>query len=197
VVDLGTGDGRSVLARARREPGAVVVGIDASAAAMAESSLRAARPARKGGLPNALFVVAAAERPPAELAGIAAEVSVLFPWGSLLRGALALDDAGAVAAGIAGLVAPGGVVRMLLSIDPHDRLSTPPPTAADRRSSTERWARHGLDLCVLEPVGAAEAAASGSTWARRLRAGHDRAIWRVELRRQSRTAELSGAARIR
>jgi 16S rRNA (adenine(1408)-N(1))-methyltransferase len=78
--------------RARREPGALVIGIDASATAMAESSLRAARASRKGGLPNALFVVAAAERPPDELRATAAEVTVLFPWGSLLRGALALEN---------------------------------------------------------------------------------------------------------
>ncbi len=114
-----------MLARARREPAALVVGVDAAAVAMAESSLRAARPARKSGLPNALFVVAAAERPPAELTGIAAEVTITMPWGFLLRGALALDDACAAAAGIASLLAPGGGVRILLSIDPRDGLEMP------------------------------------------------------------------------
>ena len=40
----------------------------------------------KGGRGNVLFVVAAIEAPPAELLGAADEVSVLFPWGSLLAG---------------------------------------------------------------------------------------------------------------
>jgi 16S rRNA (adenine(1408)-N(1))-methyltransferase len=50
-----------VLAAAAVRPDALVVGVDANAAAMAESSRRAAR---RGALPNALFAVAAAEHPP-------------------------------------------------------------------------------------------------------------------------------------
>jgi 16S rRNA (adenine(1408)-N(1))-methyltransferase len=61
ALDLGTGDGRAVLAAAAARPDALVIGVDASAAAMAESSRRAAR---RGALPNALFAVAAAEHPP-------------------------------------------------------------------------------------------------------------------------------------
>jgi 16S rRNA (adenine(1408)-N(1))-methyltransferase len=181
VIDLGSGDGRAVLAMARREPGALVIGIDASAAGLAESSLRAARAPRKGGLPNALFVVAAAERPPAELMGIAAEVTVLFPWGSLLRGALAMDDACDAAAGIAALVAPGGVVRIVLSVDARDHLALPGLDVATREPLAVRWARHGLPLTAFEPVGAAEVSGLGSSWARRIAAGRDRAAWRIEL----------------
>jgi 16S rRNA (adenine(1408)-N(1))-methyltransferase len=61
ALDLGTGDGRSVLSAAAAQPDVLVIGVDASAEAMAESSRRAAR---RGALPNALFVVAAAEHPP-------------------------------------------------------------------------------------------------------------------------------------
>jgi 16S rRNA (adenine(1408)-N(1))-methyltransferase len=161
----------------------LVVGIDASAAAMAESSLHAARPSRKGGLPNALFVVAAAERPPDELCAVATEVTVLFPWGSLLRGALALADGLDAAAGIAGLVAPNGVVRALVSIDPRDRLAVSSIDADDRAGLGERWACHGLTLTVFEPTGRVEIRASGSSWARRLAAGRERRVWRLELRR--------------
>jgi 16S rRNA (adenine(1408)-N(1))-methyltransferase len=195
VVDLGTGDGRAVLARARREPATLVLGLDASAAALAESSLRAARPTGKGGLPNAVFVVAAAERPPAELAGIAAEVTILFPWGSLLRGALALDDACDAARGIACLIAPGGIVRTLVSIDPRDRLSVPVLEAADATDLDARWARHGLTLTAFEPAGQAEIHASGSSWARRLAAGRDREVWRLELRRTHGSIGETGRAR--
>jgi 16S rRNA (adenine(1408)-N(1))-methyltransferase len=183
VVDLGTGDGRAVLARTRREPATLVIGIDASAAAMAESSRRAARPARKGGLPNALFVVAAAERPPQELTGIAAEVSILMPWGSLLRGALALADADgdAAAAGIATLVAPGGSVRILLSVDRRDGLTMPGLEETTSDELAARWRRHGFTLSAMGPAVAAAIAASGSSWARRLAAGGDRTIWQLEL----------------
>ena len=49
-----------MLAAAAGEPDRLVVGVDASAAAMAEASRRAGRRPERGGLPNALFVVAAA-----------------------------------------------------------------------------------------------------------------------------------------
>jgi 16S rRNA (adenine(1408)-N(1))-methyltransferase len=61
AIDLGTGDGRHVLAVAAARPETLVIGLDANAAGMAEASRRAAR---KGALPNALFAVAAAEHPP-------------------------------------------------------------------------------------------------------------------------------------
>jgi 16S rRNA (adenine(1408)-N(1))-methyltransferase len=61
ALDLGTGDGRSVLAAAAAQSDVLVIGVDASAAAMAEASRRAAR---RDALPNALFAVMAAEHPP-------------------------------------------------------------------------------------------------------------------------------------
>ena len=109
LADIGTGDGRFVLATATANPRWLVIGIDPVADALVEASRRAAAPARKGGLPNALFVAAAAESLPAGLHGVATRVTVNLPWGSLLRGALALDDA--AAAGIACLAAPGGSDR--------------------------------------------------------------------------------------
>lgn len=193
-----------MLARARREPDALVIGVDAAATAMAESSLRAARPARKGGRPNAIFVVAAAERPPAELAGVAAEVTITMPWGSLLRGALALDDACAASDGIAALLAPGGIVRVLLSVDPRDRLDLPALEDVDAVDLASRWRRHGLALLTFRSVDAAEIAASDSSWSRRLAAGRDRTVWRIELSAERRRrpgtprrASLRPDARIR
>ena len=150
---------------------------------MAESSLRAARTARKGGLPNALFVVAAAERPPGELLGIADELTIAFPWGSLLRGVIAGDDARDAAAGIAALVAPGGSALAHVSIDPRDRLALPAPESLATAELAARWRRHGLELVCWRPATAPEVRATGSSWARRLRAGQERAAWRLELRK--------------
>jgi 16S rRNA (adenine(1408)-N(1))-methyltransferase len=61
TLDLGTGDGRHVLATAAQRPDTLVIGVDANAAGMAEASRRAAR---RDALANALFAVAAAEHPP-------------------------------------------------------------------------------------------------------------------------------------
>jgi 16S rRNA (adenine(1408)-N(1))-methyltransferase len=149
---------------------------------MAESSRRADR----GGLANALFVVAAAERIPPALRGAADELTTQFPWGSLLRGALALDDAGAAAAGIAALLKPQATATALLSIEARDGLGLPrldDPRACE--ALRERWLRHGLDVYDLRPATADELARTRSTWARRLGAGRDRATWRVALRRRA------------
>lgn len=86
MIDLGAGDGRFVLATAAREPSTLVVGIDAEASRLAEASRRAARAPRKGGLPNALFVFAAAESLPRELDGSADVVTVHFPWARCCAG---------------------------------------------------------------------------------------------------------------
>jgi hypothetical protein len=161
---------------------------------MAEPSRRAARAPDKGGLPNLLFAVAAAEAPPEPLRGHADEVLLLFPWGSLLRGALAVDDA--AAAGIAALVAPGGLARAFVSITDRDRATAGigSVTAAEAEAIARRWADYGLTLTSFEPARAEAIHATGSSWGRRLTAGrrHDaagtaataeRAVWRLELRR--------------
>ena len=164
---MGTGDGRAVLAAATREPTTLALGIDASAAAMAEASRRAARPARKGGLDNVRFVLAAAESLPPELAGRARLVTVLFPWGSLLRGCVGLDNA--VACGVAGLVGPGGMLELLLAPAERDRLAGVPTTQdAVIAAASSAFVRHGLEVVVARPATSVEITVTGSSWARRL-----------------------------
>jgi 16S rRNA (adenine(1408)-N(1))-methyltransferase len=150
---------------------------------MAESSLRAARPSRKGGLPNAVFLVAAVEALPDELHGQIDELTILFPWGSLLRAALALDDASLGARSIAGLLAPEASARVVASVDARDRLDVPALTAADAAPIATRWARVGLELTAFSPVTANDVAAAGSTWARKLGVSRDRQVWQLNLRR--------------
>jgi 16S rRNA (adenine(1408)-N(1))-methyltransferase len=179
VIDLGTGDGRAVLERARREPRTLVIGVDASAAAMAESSRRAARSSSRGGQPNAVFVVAAAEQPPDELVGIADELLVTFPWGSLLAGAVGLDAA--AAGGVAALLKDGGHARILASVVDADRLGLRPLGDQDASALADRWACHGLTLAEFRPATPSEIDASRSSWARRLAAGRRRPVWRIEL----------------
>jgi 16S rRNA (adenine(1408)-N(1))-methyltransferase len=180
IVDLGTGDGRAVVARAAAESRSLFIGIDAAPAAMAEVSRRAARAAPKGGLPNALFVAASAETPPPELCGLASELTILFPWGSLLRGVLGEDEA--VTAGIASLVAPLGRIEALVSLTDRDRAGTIDHDRIDRA-----WSAHGFELASLREATLAEVHATHSTWGRRLGVGRDRPACRLVLRRRVRS----------
>lgn len=69
---------------AARHPERLVIGVDAVAEQMRESSRRlAAKPAR-GGLPNALLGRLPLADAPGELAGIADSLTVLLPWAGLL-----------------------------------------------------------------------------------------------------------------
>jgi 16S rRNA (adenine(1408)-N(1))-methyltransferase len=162
-----------VLAAAARRPDTLAIGVDANAAAMAGASRRAHR---RDALPNALFVVAAAERPPEALHGIAGSLTVNFPWGSLLRGLLGGDDA--VLAGLARLLAPGAEGTVLLSVVPRDGIPPVPPA----HELAPAYARHGLDLVEARPATPAEVAGSGSSWAKRLRAGRERPVTLLRLR---------------
>ena len=148
---------------------------------MAEASRRAARAATRGGLPNALFVVAAAERLPPELIGAADEVTINFPWGSLLRGALALDET--VASGIVSLLRRGASLTTYLSLTDRDGLALPSlDEPGEAEALADRWACHGLRLESVCRAGADELAATGSSWARRLGAGTaGRPAWKIRL----------------
>ena len=130
---------------------------------MAESSRRASR----GGPANALFVVAAAESVPADLRDLADELTILFPWGSLLRGVVGRDAL--VAEGLASLVAADGRIELLLAPIERDGLDGV-PTSADGlvAGAAGAFRRHGFEIDRLEAPGPAEIRATGSTWARRL-----------------------------
>ena len=183
IVDLGTGDGRAVLARARSEPRALVIGIDASAAAMAEASRRAER----RGPTNALFLAEGAERlADSPLAGRADLLTVTFPWGSLLRGLVGLEQA--TLAGTAAALRPGGRIEVLASVMPSDRVpgldGLDDGAAAAIRAA---WRNAGLELTSMRPAKPAEIVASGSSWAGRLQAARHgsrgaepRPVWRLD-----------------
>jgi 16S rRNA (adenine(1408)-N(1))-methyltransferase len=79
TIDLGTGDGRYVLAAAAADPHRLVIGVDANAAGMTDAARRAMGTARRTGVANAVFLAAAAEALPQELDSVADLVTAHFP----------------------------------------------------------------------------------------------------------------------
>ncbi len=152
---------------------------------MAEASARAHR--GRGAtrtLPNALFVASGVEALPADLDGISDRVTVTFPWGSLLRGALGLDRA--VAGSIARLVGPHGTLEITVSVTERDGI--PEITGggfgpADLERLTEVFATSGLRCRDARRLTDAEIRATDSSWARRLRTDAHRPVWQVRLER--------------
>jgi len=133
---------------------------------MGEASRRAARPVDRGGLPNALFVVAAIEHPPVELRGLADVVTVRFPWGSLLRGILGADPV--AARGLGSLVRPGGRIEAFVSLIDRDGPAGLAERLEDRAGLEASWVELGFRVEALELVSPAVALTSGSSWAKRL-----------------------------
>jgi 16S rRNA (adenine(1408)-N(1))-methyltransferase len=184
LVDVGTGDGRFVLAHARAHPGTFTIGFDPVASAMESSSLSAARKRERGGTPNALFVVATAEDPPPELDGVADVVSIVLPWGRLLRAVLLghRDVLGLLAR----IARPGARLRIVLNNeifeDPVPLDTAELPEATVEYATTELkplYAQVGIHLDGARFLNEDEVKRLRTTWARRL--AHGRAPRFLEL----------------
>jgi 16S rRNA (adenine(1408)-N(1))-methyltransferase len=177
VVDVGTGDGRFAYQLATDDPQRFVVGIDALAEPMGERAATAARKPARGGRPNLVFVHAAVEALPPELAGLADEVSVQLPWGALLEGIVrARPD---VLGGLAALCRPGA--RLAVTLNGEIWLDSTPARYEDLPVPTPEYVAEvvapgfravGIELGAARYATAAEAKTLSTTWARRL--GHGR-----------------------
>ena len=116
IIDIGTGDGRFVYQSARRNPKKFYIGIDPNVRPLEKISEKIYRKPAKGGAPNVLFIQASVEDLPAELNGVADELHVHFPWGSLLRAVVTGDKA--VLRNLRRVCAPGALLEVVLGLDP-------------------------------------------------------------------------------
>jgi 16S rRNA (adenine(1408)-N(1))-methyltransferase len=117
VIDIGTGDGVFVYQGARQNPDKFYIGLDANTQPLEKLSEKIHRKPAKGGLPNVLFIQAAVEALPPELEGVADEIHIHFPWGSLLRAVATGDEA--VLRNLRRICAPGALMEIILGLDPE------------------------------------------------------------------------------
>ena len=184
VVDIGTGDGRAALRRARREPGCLVIGLDAAAEPLREASRRAARPLRKGGLANVLYLVGPAEELPGPLSGTAHELIVCLPWGSLLRGVARPEPA--MLRALAATLRPAGRLELLLSLTEVDvAMGLAPLDEATLSRLAGAYAAVGLVVTDVRPATLADVDRLSSSWARRLGIARRRPAWLLGFTRQA------------
>lgn len=104
-IDIGTGDGRYVRCLAQKHPNEFFIGIDACRENLRENS--------QTKLPNALFIIANAQALPPELTGLADEIIINFPWGSLLESLLTGNSA--FFNGLAGICKPTTGLQVCLN----------------------------------------------------------------------------------
>lgn len=173
AIDVGTGDGRFAYRLAQEQPETLVIGMDPVREAMREFSSRAARKPARGGLDNLIYIVAGIEQPPEELAGVADEIHVNLPWGSLMRGLILGDET--VVANLAGLAAPGATIRIILNtrifadpvpLEARDLPELTPDYVAETLAPV--YLRHGLEITTADSFAPEDLLDLGTSWARRL-----------------------------
>jgi 16S rRNA (adenine(1408)-N(1))-methyltransferase len=186
VLDIGTGDGRFVSTHAKANRDKFYIGIDANAKPLEKLSMKATRKPTKGGLPNAIFVQAAVEDLPVELDGIATEIHLNFPWGSLLR-AVAVGDP-AILRTLHRIGTPPCALEIVIGIDPVrdcgelDRLNIPDMKLeyvdTDLRKA---FADAGFSIKTQRELALVEWPSIETSWARKLSGNDNRRVLRLEI----------------
>ena len=161
IIDIGTGDGRFVYQSARRNPKKFYIGIDPNTRPLEKISEKIHRKPAKGGAGNVLFIQSAIEDLPDELNGVANEVHVHFPWGSLLR-AFVTGDVD-VLRNVRRICSLGAMLEVVV----NDPIADQP---------IERYRSAGFEVLEHGPVPAAQWSEFETTWARRLKQNERRSV---------------------
>lgn len=176
MIDIGTGDGLFVYQCARSNPNKFFIGIDPNIRPLEKVSEKIHRSPNKGGLPNVLFLQAAIEDLPAELQGVADEVHVHFPWGSLLRIVVAGDQTGLQ--NLRRICSPGAILEVLIGLDPErdrseiNRLGL--SAELDKSEISARYRAAGFETIEQGILEQSEWPKLQTSWAKRLRGNQAR-----------------------
>ena len=181
IIDIGTGDGRFVYQSARQNPNKLYIGIDPNTRRLEKISEKIHRKPAKGGAPNVLFIQAAVEDLPSELNGVADEVHVHFPWGSLLRAVAAGDIA--VLENLRRICSPGALLEIVIGLDPErdqteiERLGlTPLSIEFIDQQLAPKYRSAGFETIERGVIPASEWPEFNTSWAKRLHGNEARAI---------------------
>jgi len=181
IIDIGTGDGRFVYESARLNPTKFYIGIDPNTRPLKKISEKIHRKPAKGGAPNALFIQAPVQDLPAELDGVADEIHVHFPWGSLLH-AVARGDI-EVLRNLRRICAGGASLEVVIGLDSErdqaeiERLGLSPLTLEFIDNVLgPNYAAAGFQIVERGTIGAAEWPRINTSWARRLQGNERRSI---------------------
>lgn len=160
-IDIGTGDGRYVRHVAQVHADHAVIGLDAC-----RENLRVTSRAAPG---NALYVISDARSLPRELYGLAARITINFPWGSLLTGLL--EGESALLDGLEAVARPGATLELRLN---GGALSEAGWNLEEGAQQVRRVLRErGFVVGAAEQLDSRALRACPTTWARRLAFGRD------------------------
>lgn len=169
---------------ATANPSKFYVGLDANAKPLEKPSTKITRKPAKGGLANAMFVQAAVEDLPDEFDGIASEIYINFPWGSLLRAVAVGDEA--ILESLRRISASRGRLQITVGVDPErdraefQRLCMPRfDEQYVRNTLLPRYASAGFICEDLRKLHSGEWSKLETSWARKLGGNETRQVLRL------------------
>jgi 16S rRNA (adenine(1408)-N(1))-methyltransferase len=181
VIDIGTGDGLYVYQCARQNLRKFYIGVDANPRPLEKVSEKVHRKPAKGGLSNVLFIQAGVEDLPPELDGIADEVHVHFPWGSLLR-AVAVGDK-KVLENLRRICSLDALLEVVIGLDTErdrtemERLGIPPITCDHVERVLGPYYRNaGFEIFERGTILPSEWPKLQTSWAKRLKGHANRSL---------------------
>jgi 16S rRNA (adenine(1408)-N(1))-methyltransferase len=135
----------------------------------------------KGGAPNVLFLQAAIEELPDELSGVAGEVHIQFPWGSLLKAVATGDEL--ILNSLRRLCRTDARLEVLIGVDAmRDRLQLQrlglPELSANylRCELVPAYEANGFEIDDYGILSSSEWPEIESSWARKLRRSTTRVL---------------------
>jgi hypothetical protein len=138
-------------------------------------------------LANLVYVRAAIENLPSELAGVADEVTAILPWGSLL--AAFARPVVPLLRNVRRLCAPGATLTVVLAVDPQRdraevlRLGLPVLDARHVGGALAAgYAEAGFAVTAVRPLKSEDLARWATSWAKRLAFGRPRPVLQIEAR---------------
>lgn len=179
IVDIGTGDGKFVHQLARENPDRFVIGIDPSQGSVERTSAKIYKKPAKGGVKNALFVLSDVLNLPEELNGLANQVYINFPWGSLLEGVLKADKT--ILGSIRRICKQAAVVEVLLSLGHEDNISLPELSAGYFLNLKPGFSESGFELAETKKLANEDLRQYPSSWAKKLSHGKVRDYFYLKL----------------
>lgn len=179
-IDFGTGDGRYVYKKALKNPDTFYIGVDPSAKQLEIYSKKA----NKDKLENVLFVVGSIEVFPQEIIGVANSLSVILPWGSLLKQIVNADFESIKK--LCSCVKKPGEIEIILGY--HKELEPSEVARLELQELNEDYIKQNL-IPVFFNLGYTDVSVSQmqkqvlqdfeTTWSKKLTFGQDRPIFRI------------------
>jgi 16S rRNA (adenine(1408)-N(1))-methyltransferase len=156
---------------------------DANPDALSEIAWRAGRKPARGGVPNLICIAEPLDTLATELAAVADRITIILPWGSLLR-AVAAPELVSLRH-IASLCRLDANVEIVLSYDEQrdarQGILSPAGAIDERHIATlpSLYREAGFQIMSTDRISQRELADYQTTWAKRLAFGRPRKVWRL------------------